>query len=58
MAKSMETTLIEDYLNERRPQWKTTLISDEPNGKTVLMEDCLKGLQRKTTSKKDDFKER
>ena len=53
---------MEDNLNERWPQWKTTLISDEPNGKTILMEDGLKGLQRittskKMTSKKNDIKE-
>ena len=36
-------TLVEDNLNERQPQRKTTLMEDNLNGKKMSMEDNLNG---------------
>ena len=46
---------MEDDLNGRRPQWKTTLMEDDfkgrqPHWKTTIMEDDIKGPKWKTTS--------
>jgi hypothetical protein len=53
---------VEDNLNERQPQWKTTSMEDDLNGrrpqwKTTSMEDDLNGRrpQWKTTSMEEDF---